>query len=146
GVADVPEPLERADEALVVAGVQTDRRLVEDVEHADQRGADLGGEPDALSLSAAERRGPSLEAEVAEAHVGEGAEPAAHLADQALGDLRARPFERERVEERACLGDRERGERADVAPADRDREGLLAQPRAAALAAHRAREVAPELL
>ena len=41
GVAEVAQALERADELRVVALVQADRRLVEDVEHADERRADL---------------------------------------------------------------------------------------------------------
>ena len=40
-VAEVAEAHHRVDEALVVALVQTDRRLVEHVEHADQAAADL---------------------------------------------------------------------------------------------------------
>ena len=55
GVAQVAQPHQRVDQALVVALVQTDRGLVEDVEHADQAAADLGGQPDALRLAA--RRG-----------------------------------------------------------------------------------------
>ena len=55
GVAEVLEPDQRLDEALVVALVEADRRLVEDVEDADQAGADLGGEPDALGLAAGQR-------------------------------------------------------------------------------------------
>ena len=40
-VAQVAQPFERAEQPLVVARVQADRRLVEDVEHADQAAADL---------------------------------------------------------------------------------------------------------
>ncbi len=36
GVAEVAQPLERADQPAVVALVEADRRLVEDVEHADE--------------------------------------------------------------------------------------------------------------
>ncbi len=60
GVSEVAQALERGQEPGVVALVQADRRLVEDVEHAHQRRADLGGEPDALRLAAREagrRRG-----------------------------------------------------------------------------------------
>ena len=53
GVAELLEPDQRLDQPLVVALVQPDRRLVEDVEDADQAGADLGREPDALRLAAA---------------------------------------------------------------------------------------------
>jgi hypothetical protein len=51
-VAQVAQPDQRLDQPVVVALVQPDRRLVEHVEHADQAGADLGGQPDALRLAA----------------------------------------------------------------------------------------------
>ena len=55
GVAEVLEPAQGLDQPLVVALVQADGRLVEDVEDADQAGADLGGQPDPLRLAAGER-------------------------------------------------------------------------------------------
>ncbi|GMA39470.1 hypothetical protein GCM10025883_15150 [Mobilicoccus caccae] len=55
-VAEVAQPGEGADEALVVALVQADGRLVEDVEHPDQARADLRGQADALGLPAREGR------------------------------------------------------------------------------------------
>ena len=51
-VAQVAQPGERLDQPAVVALVQPDRRLVEDVQHADQAGPDLRGQPDALRLAA----------------------------------------------------------------------------------------------
>ena len=54
-VAEVAQPDHRVDEALVVALVEADRRLVEHVEDADESAADLAGEPDALGLAARER-------------------------------------------------------------------------------------------
>ena len=90
GVAEVAQPLQRRDQARVVALVQADRRLVEDVEHADQRRADLGREPDPLRLAAAQRgRGP-LHRQVADADVVEEAQPLLDLAqdqprDRAVG-------------------------------------------------------------
>jgi hypothetical protein len=102
GVAEVAQPLERGDQALVVALVQPDRRLVEDVEHADQRRADLRGEPDALRLAAAQRGRRALHREIAHAHVLEEAQPLVDLAqdqprDRAvvIGELEgAEPLER----------------------------------------------------
>ena len=55
GVAEVAQADQRVDEALVVALVQADRRLVEHVEHADEAAADLRRQPDALRLAAGER-------------------------------------------------------------------------------------------
>ncbi len=51
-VAEVAQPLQGREQALVVALVQPDRRLVEHVEHAGQARADLRGQPDALALAA----------------------------------------------------------------------------------------------
>jgi hypothetical protein len=69
GVAEVAQPLERLDQPRVVALVQADRRLVEDVEHADEPGADLRRQPDALRLAAGQRAGGAVEREVVEADV-----------------------------------------------------------------------------
>src|SRR5699024_12343299 len=69
GVAEVLEFVERFDQPTVVALVQTDRGLVEDVEDADQSRAALSGQADALGLTAGEcARGPIV-AELVEAEV-----------------------------------------------------------------------------
>ena len=69
GVAEVAEPLERADQPVVVALVQPDRGLVEDVEDADELRADLRREPEPLRLAARERGRGAVEREVADADV-----------------------------------------------------------------------------
>ena len=56
-VAEVAQPGERVDQPAVVALVQADRRLVEHVQRADETGADLRRQPDALRLAAGERAG-----------------------------------------------------------------------------------------
>jgi hypothetical protein len=68
-VAEVAQLLERGEQAAVVALVQADRRLVEDVEHAHEARADLRGEPDALRLAAGQRLRRPVEREVVEANV-----------------------------------------------------------------------------
>ena len=68
-VALVAELGERFQQLVVVAGVQADRGLVEDVEHADQAAADLAGQADALHLAAGERGGGAVQREVIEPHV-----------------------------------------------------------------------------
>ncbi len=55
GVAEIAQPLERFEQARVVALVQADRRLVEHIEHAGEAGADLRGQPNALALAAGQR-------------------------------------------------------------------------------------------
>ena len=86
-VAEVAQPGQGLDEPVVVALVQPDARLVEDVQDADEPGADLGREPDALRLAAGQRAGRPVEAEVVEADVEEEPEPGVDLLDDPLGDL-----------------------------------------------------------
>lgn len=54
GVPLGAEALHGGDEAVVVARMQADGGLVEDVEHAGEVGAELGGEADALGFAARE--------------------------------------------------------------------------------------------
>ena len=54
-VADVAELLERVDEPAVVALVEPDRRLVEDVEDADELRSDLRRQPEPLRLATGQR-------------------------------------------------------------------------------------------
>ena len=88
-VAEVAQALERPDQLLVVALVQTDRGLVEDVEDADQARPDLGREPDPLRLAARERGRRALQREVADPDRVEEAQP---LGDLAHDQPRDRPL------------------------------------------------------
>ena len=86
---------QRLEQARVVARVEADRGLVEDVEHADERGADLRGQADALALAARERLRDAIEREVVEPDVDEEAEPRDDRARGAARRWRARaPLER----------------------------------------------------
>ena len=134
-VAERLQPLQRRDQAVVVALVEPDRRLVEDVEDADELGADLRREPQPLRLAARQRLRGAVELEVADADVGEEGEPLADLlhdpvADQLLGRRQA-----ELVEEAERPGDRQAGELVDRAAADRDREHGRLEAGAVALGA-----------
>src|SRR5205085_92714 len=66
---------------------QPDRRLVEHEQRVDQRGAERGGEVDALHLAARERARLAIERQVAQADVAEEAQPRADLVEQQLGRL-----------------------------------------------------------
>src|SRR5690606_23377115 len=110
GVAEIPQMDQRLEQALVVALVQADRRLVEDIHHADEPGADLAREPDALRLTAGKRVRASVEREVAEPDVDEKADPAPDLGDDLLGDLAAPAGDLEVREELERFGDAERAD------------------------------------
>ncbi len=85
-VAEVAEPDQRRDQPCVVALVEADRRLVQDVEHAHQARSDLGRQPDALRLAAAQRPGRAVQGQVVEADVDQEAEPRADLLEHLAGD------------------------------------------------------------
>jgi hypothetical protein len=72
---------------VVVALVQADRGLVEDVEHAGEARADLRGEADALALAARERAAGARQRQVFEADIVEEGQPLADLLEDGLGDL-----------------------------------------------------------
>ena len=132
GVADVAQALERRDQPRVVALVEADRRLVEDVEHADEARADLRRQPDALRLAARERARRAIEREVADADVVEERQPLADLADHALGDQPLGVGQLELAEVRERLVHGAARDVVDVVSADRHGERLGPQSRAAA--------------
>ena len=84
GVAAVAKALEGRDESLVVARVESDGRLVEDIEDSGEPRADLGREADALHLAAGEGRRRTVEREVVESDVEQELEPAHDLRDDVL--------------------------------------------------------------
>ena len=98
--------VERVEQPVVVARVQADRRLVEDVEHADQAAADLAGQANALRLAAGERRRGAVEREVVEADVVQEAEPAADFLEHFGGDQLLVAFELQLGEELGRVGHR----------------------------------------
>jgi len=69
GVAEVAQALERGEQTVVVALVQADARLVQNVKHADEPRANLRGQPDALRLAAAQCAALAVEREIAQADV-----------------------------------------------------------------------------
>src|SRR4029078_6576632 len=128
----VAQPAQRGQQPPVVALVQADRRLVEDVEDTRQAGADLGRQADALSFAPGQRRGAAAEREIPDADVVQEAQAIADLAQEAprarvlaLGELEAL--------DRAQGGrDRQRDVLGDGPALDAD--GAAFRPQAIALA------------
>ena len=88
GVAQVAQLFERGDQAVVVARVQADGRLVEHVEHAAQARADLRGQANALRFAAGKRCGGAVQAEIAEADGEQKIEARGNFGEGAAGDVR----------------------------------------------------------
>ena len=146
GVAQVAQPFQGLNQAVVVALVQADGGLVENIEHAAQPGADLRGQADALALAAGERGRVAVQREVVQADGAEKLEPLDDLAADALGNQRLARREAEVDGGRERAVQRQRGEVGDGEAADLDGQRLRAQALAAADGAGRGRHEAHHVL
>src|SRR4029453_4873865 len=107
GVAEIAQPRQGGEELPVIPLVETDRRLIEHVEHAGQVRADLRGEPDALPFTARQRRRAASEREIADTDVVEKPEAFLNLLQNPLRDDRLSVSERQAVEHVERFGDRQ---------------------------------------
>ncbi len=85
-VAEVAQPDQRVDQPPVVPLVQADRRFVQDVQHAGQPAADLGGQADPLSFPARQRPAGPVEREVVQTDVHQELQASPDLLQHAFGD------------------------------------------------------------
>ncbi len=126
--------------------MQPDRRLVQDVEHTDQRRADLGRQPDPLRLAARQRRRPTVHRQVADPDVDQERQPFLDLAHDQVGDLALRRRQLDLVDPLQRAVDRERRELVDAEPADQDVTRTRLEPRPLAVRARDHRHVLLDLL
>ena len=131
-VPHVPQPQEGVDEAAVVTLVQTDRGLVQDVEHAHESRADLCGQADALRLAAGQRGRRALEVEVVEPHVDQERQARDDLLEHLVADLRVTVAELELLEERERLPHGQPGGLRNALPAHGHAQNGGVQPGTAA--------------
>ena len=87
GVAEVAQAGKGAQQAVVIPLVQANARFVEDIKDADQAGANLGGETNALSFTATQGAAFAIECEIAETDIFEEAEPGADFLDEVVSDF-----------------------------------------------------------
>ena len=83
-VAGVAQPVHCQDDAVHVARVQADARLVEHEQGVDQRGAQRRREVDALHLAAAERAALPVERQITQADIAQVAKSRANFVEQQL--------------------------------------------------------------
>src|SRR5579864_9086162 len=69
GVSKIAQGFERGDQAVIVAMMQSDRRLVEHIEDASQPGADLRRQANALSFAAGKGCRRAVERDISETHI-----------------------------------------------------------------------------
>ena len=105
------QPVERPQQRLGVGRMQPRGRLVEHIDHTEQIGAHLRGEPQALKLARRERRRAAIQREIAEPEIEQHGEPGDEILRDALRDHRLfRMIDRELPQRRRCsfrIGTRE---------------------------------------
>ena len=145
-VADVPQPDQGVDQLAVVALVEPDGRLVQDVQDPDQPAAYLGGQPDALRFPTGQGAGVAVEGKVVEAHVHQELQPRLHFFEHPVGDQMVPLGKREALRPFRRVADRQVAQLEYAPPSDRDGQALGLQPGAAALAAGHFPHIALDLL
>ena len=78
-VAEVAHTLERVNEALLVALMQPNRRLIQHIQHAHQLRADLRRQTNALAFAAAQGHGGTRQIQIIEADIHQKRQPRPHL-------------------------------------------------------------------
>ena len=140
-VAEIAEMLQRRQEAIIVALMESYARLVEDVEHAHESRADLRRQPYALRLAARERPCRTRERQIVKPDVQEEAETRVDLLQDLRGDLLLALRERKLGEEFIAFSNRQRRDLGDVLAADLDGKHLGTKTCAMARRARRDRHV-----
>ena len=107
GVAQIAQVRQRAEQPAVVARVQPDRRLVQDVQDAGESAADLAGQTDALRFAAGKRRRRPAERQVLESDIHQELQSVGDLAEQLAGYLPLVLRELQLLEEDKDLAERQ---------------------------------------
>ena len=127
-VAQVAQPQQGLEQPVVVPLVQPDGRLIQHVEHPDEAGADLGGEPDPLGLAAGQRgRGP-VQGQVVEPDVEQEAHPGVDFLHDAHGDLLIPVGQFQGEQQLGQLADGQRAHLGDGAAVHRHRQRHRLEP------------------
>ena len=127
---------QRGDQPIVVARMQADRRLIEQIQHADQPRADSGRQPHALPFAAAERVGRPIERQIIGADAIEKCKPPHDLRHDRLGDRPLVVGKRQARERTRCAAVTERAVISWIArPPSRQARASGRKPRAVAIGA-----------
>ena len=141
-VAQVAQAKQGLEQATIIPLMETDRRLVENVEDADETGTDLRGEPDALAFPTGQRRGRPIQRQIIQTDVDEKPEPFANFFQDAMGDHQFALGEFQRTEEVGRSSHGEMRHLRDRLFGDLDGQAFRPQPGALAdLAGFKQREV-----
>ena len=84
GIAQVTKVLEGAQQFVIVPLVQTDGRLVQNIQHTHEGRTDLGSQTDPLALAAGKGSGCPGQRQIAQTHIHQEPEPGFDLLDDLL--------------------------------------------------------------
>ncbi len=143
GIAKIAKLFERTEKASVVAGMEANAGLIENIENAAEARANLRGEADALGFAAGERGGGAVEAEITKAHGEKEIDAFGNFFKRASGDffLALGKLRENFVNGGARGAKRERGEIRDGQATEFDGERFGAQTLAMADGALRGRHI-----
>ena len=127
-IAQIPQVLEGVQQLGVVPLVQANGRLIQNVQHAHQGRTDLGGQPDALALTAGQSAAAAGKGQVLQAHALQKAQPFPDLLEDAGGDHVLPLRQLQAIDEFQGAGDGKVGKVGDVDAAHRHRQSLWLEP------------------
>ena len=119
---------QRSKQLRIVLLMESDARLVQDVQDAYQTGSNLGRQPYPLRLAARKRAGRSGQRQIVETDVRQEAEPCPYLLEYLICDHRFFFSKRKTVQKVQRLNDRKIAELCYALSADSDREYLRLEP------------------
>src|SRR6185437_5676490 len=117
------------EQAPVIALMQSDRGLIQDVHDAGESGADLAGEADALRFAPGEGLRAAIQCQVVEADVHQEAQTVGDVLDDFGCDLAAPAAEIQGAEELERLADRQMRGFGQTAPGDEHKASGPTEPR-----------------
>jgi len=86
-VADIPQVFQRTQQSVVIPLVQTNGRLIKDVQNAYQPGTNLTGQANTLRFTARQSIGTAIQRKIIQAHVNQELQPLTDFLEDFVGNL-----------------------------------------------------------
>ena len=126
-IAEVAQTFEGRQQLVIVALVQADGRLVQNIQHAHQRRTDLSGKTNTLALAARQRTGRARKRQIFQTDRLQETQSIHDFLDNAITDLVLHLGQLQGMQKLHRLDDRLFGKLRNVQPADRHRQHLRPQ-------------------
>ena len=127
GVAQVTQVFQRLYQPRIIPLVQSDGRLIKNIQNPHETGADLGCEPDTLAFATGKGAGAASEGQIIQSHISKERKPALDLLDDLTGDLLLHIGQRQGIHKLQRVPYAHFAEVADIDAAHRHRQHFRAQ-------------------